>query len=220
MKVLGFCGTHKKKSMLSTSWFVMNEALKGAQAKGAEIDTVRISDYNIIPCAGCGKCFSQEPCPLYSSPKDDLVKVIQKLNESDAIIFCSPVYAYGQPAMMHNFWHRCRIVHEKERSSAWGTDIVDLERNPFAGKPIVNIAVCAGLGHEQALNDIFRYSTALVYTSVISLGLTMFEFDSESKVKPFSEAEFAINMAKEAGGRLVDMHHNQLFQSMKYLFRY
>jgi multimeric flavodoxin WrbA len=103
MKVLGFCGTHKK-NLESTSEFVLKAALSGAEAAGAETDMIKISDYNVIPCAGCGKCFKQNPCPLYNSPKDDLHKIIEKLTSADAIIFCSPVYAYGQPALMENFW--------------------------------------------------------------------------------------------------------------------
>lgn len=219
MKVLGFCGTHKKTKK-STSEFVLREALKGAESAGAETDLIKISDYNLYPCAGCGKCFKSEPCPLYNSEKDDLKKIMAKLFWCDGIIFGSPVYAYGQTAMMVNFWHRCRIAHEKARESFWDKDAVDLEGNPFEGKPVVNIAVCAGLGHESALNDVFRYSCGLVYTSVVSLGLTMFEYDSEAETMPFSEAKFAISMAYEAGRRLVDIYDNQLYQNMKLLFRY
>ena len=218
MKVLGLCGSHKKKS--GTSEFVMKQALEGCKSKDAEVEYIRFSDYTIYPCAACQLCFQQEPCPLFNNPKDGLKEILGKIDEADAIVFCSPVYAYGQPAQVINFFHRCKICHEKERSPHWGTHITDLDSNPFSGKAVANIAVCIAAGHEGALNDIWRYANALTYTSCISLGLSMLEYDTDTHTFDIEEAEFAKKMAFEAGARLVDFWDSPLFQTMKYLYKY
>ena len=51
-----------------------------------------LSDYNLEICKGCKLCLDQgeEFCPL----KDDRDQLIQKIIDSDGVIFASPNYSF------------------------------------------------------------------------------------------------------------------------------
>ena len=52
MKVLGLtCGRK-----MSNTEILIKEALMGAEEMGAEVEIVRLLDFNIKPCTGCNSC--------------------------------------------------------------------------------------------------------------------------------------------------------------------
>lgn len=54
----------------------------------SEVVTVRLNDFDIIPCQSCG--FS--PAPLPCIFKDDLYPFLLELREADAVLISSPIY--------------------------------------------------------------------------------------------------------------------------------
>lgn len=71
MKILGICATHASKRP-STSMFLLEEALKAAETKGATTEAIRLVDYTIMPCTGCSICMMFKPCPLLKDKKDQM----------------------------------------------------------------------------------------------------------------------------------------------------
>ena len=237
MKILGICGTHKRQDQESSSEWLLKEALKAAEKKGAETKSIRLINYRITHCLACNKCRIGEKCPLLEDPEDDVKKIFDMIDEADALIFSSPTYAYQQPAVTLSLFHRVIPLHEIERSKEWGLDIRAYKCNPFHGKPVGNMAVGAGLGMEGALYYLFHVLKALGATSVICTGISLLEAETknlfaaapmdpaikkllEMPGTKLEENECAIELARTVGKRVVDVYHSEVFQSLKDVLKY
>jgi multimeric flavodoxin WrbA len=81
----------------------------------AEIDFeyVFLKDYHLEHCKGCKLCFDkgEEYCPL----KDDRDLLIEKLSNSDGVIFATPNYSFQVTALMKNFLDRLAFVFHRPR---------------------------------------------------------------------------------------------------------
>ncbi len=81
----------------------------------AEIDFeyVFLNDYNLGNCKGCKLCFNkgEEYCPL----KDDRDLLLEKMNNSDGVIFATPNYSFHVTAIMKNFLDRMAFVFHRPR---------------------------------------------------------------------------------------------------------
>jgi len=241
MKILGICGTQKRGKTKSASEWFLQVALEAAQERGAQIDKIRLINYHIIPCTACNRCFCGQLCPLLESPKDEARIVFDKIAEADALIFSSPVYAYKIPAVVLNFIHRTRPLHEKERSDIWGTEITAYKCNPLRGKAVGNLAVGAGLGLEGTLFDIFHYLKAMTATPVACAGIALFESEVKNlcivdgtfsmkhplmkelldrDIPGYEENENAIALARAVGRQVFDIANSDLFKKLAEVLRF
>lgn len=83
--------------------------LQNLQTMGnVEYEMVRLSEYNIGTCRGCRICFDkgEEFCPH----KDDRDKLIEKMKDSDGVIFASPNYSFQVSGLMKVFLDRLGLV--------------------------------------------------------------------------------------------------------------
>ncbi len=241
MKILGICGTHKRGEVESSSEWFLKVALEAAQEKGARTESIRLINYNIIPCTACNRCFCGQLCPLLENSKDEAKIVFDKLAEADALIFSSPVYAYKMPAVVFNFTQRTRPLHEKERADIWGTEITAYKCNPFKGKAVGNLAVGAALGLEGTLYDLFHYLKAMTATSVACAGIALYEPEIKNlcmvngkfsmkhelmkemldkDIPGYEENENAIAMARAVGRQVFDIASSDLFKGVAEILRF
>lgn len=98
MKILIIVGSARKKySWLAARLF--REELK--KQLEAEIEILRLSDYNIDFCLGCKNCIDkgEEFCPL----EDDSSLLIEKMRQSDGLLFVSPNYSFHVSGLMKAF---------------------------------------------------------------------------------------------------------------------
>lgn len=101
MKVTAFIGSGRKQHTYKAS----EKFLKNLQSMGnVEYEIVRLSDYNIGICKGCRTCLDrgEEFCPF----KDDRDKLIEKIKNSDGVIFSTPNYSFQVSALMKLFLDR------------------------------------------------------------------------------------------------------------------
>ncbi len=103
MKVLGILGSPRKGG---NTELLLEEALKGAEAEGAEVERLRITDYNIIPCKECLACYKDGNCIIL----DDMAKIYPKLLEADIILLASPIFFYGVTAWAKALIDRCQAL--------------------------------------------------------------------------------------------------------------
>jgi multimeric flavodoxin WrbA len=103
MKVLGLFGSPRKGGNTD---LLLEEALKGAETEGAEIERLRLSDFDIIPCRECLSCYDRGKCIII----DDMQKVYPKLLEADIIILASPIFFYGVTAWTKAVIDRCQAL--------------------------------------------------------------------------------------------------------------
>ncbi len=90
-KVLGIFGSPRKGGNTER---LLEEALKGAEKEGADVERLHIVRFHITPCTECLQCLEKGECVI----QDDMQKIYPKLLESDIIILASPIFFYGVTA--------------------------------------------------------------------------------------------------------------------------
>ena len=91
VKVLGLSGSPRRGGNTD---ILLEEMLKGAEERGAQIVRIIISELKFSPCLECHGCNERGECVL----DDDMEKVYPKLLEADCIILASPIFFYGVTA--------------------------------------------------------------------------------------------------------------------------
>jgi len=82
---MGIVGSPRKKGNTN---YLVKEALKAAGKLGVETELINIGDVEIEPCVACDICKSTGECAIY----DDVPNLLDKLADSQGVIFGSPVY--------------------------------------------------------------------------------------------------------------------------------
>ncbi|HLB73730.1 MAG TPA: flavodoxin family protein [Sedimentisphaerales bacterium] len=85
MKVLGISTSPRRNGNSET---LLRRALAGAEAAGAEVDFIRLSDLTVGPCIECNSCYTTGVCAL----EDDYVEVLRRMLDADRLIFAMPVF--------------------------------------------------------------------------------------------------------------------------------
>ena len=109
-KVTAFIGTQTKKH----TYQAVQEFEKNLRQYGEiDFEHVFLSDYHLEFCRGCKVCFDkgEEYCPL----KDDRDLLLEKMEQSDGVIFATPNYAFQLSARMKNFFDRTAFLDHRPR---------------------------------------------------------------------------------------------------------
>ena len=85
---------------------LLDEALKGARDKGAEIEKINIDRLKISPCKEIYHCLEDGTCPI----KDDMLPQYDKMLAADAVINATPIFFYTVSAQMLSFMSRCQAL--------------------------------------------------------------------------------------------------------------
>ncbi len=103
MKLLGIYGSPRKTG---NSDLLLDQALRGAEALGAEIHTIRSFDLKLSGCRECGGCDKTGKCVI----NDDMDMVYPQLIESEVIILASPMFFYGITSSAKALIDRCQAL--------------------------------------------------------------------------------------------------------------
>ncbi len=136
MKVLGIVCSPRKTGNTEV---LVKEALDSAHKLGAEIEMIKVSDVNIMPCDGCETCEITGECKI----EDDMQGIYTKLLQSDGIIIGSPVYWWGLTAQAKIIIDRTFVFRKGRRL-----------RNKVAGAVVVARQVGASNAFSE-LTDFF-----------------------------------------------------------------
>jgi multimeric flavodoxin WrbA len=132
-KVTAIIGTQTRKA----TFRAVQEFEKDLKQYGEiDFEYVFLSDYHLEFCRGCKLCFDrgEEHCPL----KDDRDVILEKMEQSDGVIFATPNYAFQLSARMKNLFDRLAFIDHRPR---------------FFGKTCTAI-ITQGIGHG---GDILKY---------------------------------------------------------------
>jgi multimeric flavodoxin WrbA len=110
MKVTAFIGSARKKHTYNAAEMFL-EKLKSHGDVDYEI--VRLGDYSLGTCKGCILCMDkgEELCPL----KDDRDVLIDKMRNSDGVVFASPNYSFQVSGLMKVFLDRIGFIFHRPR---------------------------------------------------------------------------------------------------------
>lgn len=96
MKIIGLQGSGRKKGNTAQAMHWVEEELTGL---GHEMETIYLSAENLKGCLGCAAC-KKKPTEIGCVQKDDIPKILEKMVDSQAVIFASPLYFWGVNAQL------------------------------------------------------------------------------------------------------------------------
>ncbi len=103
MKVLGIMGSPRMKGNTD---LLLDEALKGAESQGAEVEKILVDKLQIAPCKEYYACLRDGKCVI----KDDMDGIYDKLLAADAVIIASPMFFYNVSAQLMLLISRCQAL--------------------------------------------------------------------------------------------------------------
>jgi multimeric flavodoxin WrbA len=106
LKILGICGSPRRGG---NTLLLLKEALKGAEAAGAEVEEIFLRDKTISPCLEIYGCKKDGQCVI----KDDFQAVAEKMIQADGLILASPIFFYTVRAHPKLLIDRCQSLWVK-----------------------------------------------------------------------------------------------------------
>jgi multimeric flavodoxin WrbA len=104
---LGIFGSPRRGGNTDT---LLEEALRGAEEEGAEVERLHLTDFTITPCKECHGCDQTGECVIL----DDMQKIYPKLLDADIIILASPIFFYGISAWAKALVDRCQALWSRK----------------------------------------------------------------------------------------------------------
>lgn len=118
MKIMVINGSPRKSWNTAT---LLDRAMEGAASHGTETELIQLYD---LTYKGCKSCFS---CKLKNGKSygrcavnDDLMPILEKIRDVDALIMGSPIYLGAVTGEMRSFLERLTfpyLVYDRERTS-------------------------------------------------------------------------------------------------------
>ena len=85
---------------------LLDEALKGAQSQGVEVEKIIVDKLKIAPCREYYGCLRDGNCVI----RDDMDDIYPKLLNADSIIVASPMFFYGLTSQLKALIDRCQAL--------------------------------------------------------------------------------------------------------------
>jgi multimeric flavodoxin WrbA len=89
---------------------LLDEALKGAQSRGAETEKITADRLKIAPCKEIYHCLEDGTCPL----RDDMTTLYDKILAADAVIVASPIFFYTVSPQLLALISRCQALWSRK----------------------------------------------------------------------------------------------------------
>ncbi len=102
VKILAVQGSPRPKE--SNTEILLQEFLKGCRSQGAETETIYLREKKIHPCVGCYTCWAKTPGSCVF--KDDMPELLERVRESDILVYATPLYNYNMTALLKAFQER------------------------------------------------------------------------------------------------------------------
>ena len=115
---------------------LLEQALKGVQSQGAEVEKIIVDKLKIAPCREYYGCLRDGNCVI----RDDMDDIYPKLLAADVIIVASPIFFYGLTAQLKALIDRCQAL--------WARKYVLKQDLPDSGRKGAFIAVGATSGKQ------------------------------------------------------------------------
>lgn len=147
MKIVAYNGSPKGKN--SVTHLMIDEVLKGAKEKGAEVVNYILSEKNIHHCRGCFHCWHVEKnkCVL----NDDMEDAISNFQNMDILMLGTPLYFDNVSGMLKVFLDRCIAYgsYFVEKDEHGESKHIDAYKEKHNGKPAPRIIVISNGGFAE-----------------------------------------------------------------------
>lgn len=82
----------------------LDRFLDGIREGGVEPEILFLNKYKIRPCTGCFTCWAKTPGICIH--KDDMPDLLEKVNNTDLVVYAQPLYVFSVPGITKNFMDR------------------------------------------------------------------------------------------------------------------
>jgi multimeric flavodoxin WrbA len=89
---------------------LLDEALKGAQSQGAEVEKITVDKLKIAPCREYYGCLKDGKCVI----RDDMDALYPKILDADVVIVASPIFFYTVSAQLMLLLSRCQALWSRK----------------------------------------------------------------------------------------------------------
>ncbi|UCE98870.1 MAG: flavodoxin family protein [Planctomycetota bacterium] len=103
VKVLGISASPRAGG---NSDLLLHQALAGAESANAQVEYLRLCDFNIAPCIECNSCFKTGRCQI----EDDYQLLMKKMLDTDRLIFATPIFFMTVCAQAKILIDRCQCL--------------------------------------------------------------------------------------------------------------
>lgn len=114
MKIIAINGSPRSNGNTAA---LLDQALAGARAQGAETQRVDLYRLNYRGCVSCFHCKRKDQPHGFCAMKDELSPLLEQLKKADAVIFGAPIYynniASGMVAFLERFLFSNYIYSEE-----------------------------------------------------------------------------------------------------------
>lgn len=188
MRLLGIMGSPRIKGNTD---LLLDEALGGAQAAGAQVEKILVDKLKIAPCREYYGCLRDGNCVI----KDDMDGIYPKLLEAGVVIVASPMFFYGLTSQVKALIDRCQAL--------WARKYVLKQSPPDSGRKGVFIGVGATKGERLFAGSILtvKYFFQAIGVSYVD-ELLVWGVDQKGDVKKHPTA---LQDASELGRRLAQL---------------
>ena len=176
MKVIALNGSPRKNW---NTYILLDEALKGAKSKGAEVELINLYDITYKGCISCFACKLKGNIVNQCVIKDSLYPVLQKIRESKGLILGSPIYFNCVSGEMRSLMERLffpYISYDKKPSS-FGRKI----NTAFIYTMNVPESFLGSTGYTKMFNDIAELMERIFGHSEMLIVTETFQFDDYHK---------------------------------------
>ena len=101
MKVLALNGSPRRGG---NSEILLEEVVRGAKERGADVTVYNLNTMNLRPCQHCGQCDDTGLCVI----KDDMQAIHQDIRTADRIVLVSPIFFFTVTAQAKIMIDRCQ----------------------------------------------------------------------------------------------------------------
>jgi multimeric flavodoxin WrbA len=160
---------------------LLNKALEGAVAQGAEVELINLYDLNYKGCISCfackrqgGKSYGECVC------NDDLTPIFKKIEQADALILGSPLYLGTVTGEMKSFMERLLypyLVYDEKSSTLFSRKI----HTGFIYTMNVDEEMVKELGYEYNFKLNERFMKRIFGASEYLVIADTYQFDDYSK---------------------------------------
>lgn len=103
VKLLGISASPRRDG---NSEQLLKKAMEGAESAGAATELVRLADLRIGPCIECNHCYETGVCKI----QDDFQIIMEKMLNSERLIFATPVFFMTVSAQAKLLIDRCQCL--------------------------------------------------------------------------------------------------------------
>ncbi|MCK4432405.1 MAG: flavodoxin family protein [Methanomicrobia archaeon] len=148
-RALGIVGSPRRNG---NTEILVDEILAGAEEAGALTEKIILNELNILPCQACNACQKIGKCVQ----KDDMSKILEKMQRSHVWVLGTPVYWWGPTAQFKAFLDRW-----------YGVD-----RTVFRGRRVV-LAIPSGGSDWYARHTVGMLSDIIPYLGMVHVATVL-----------------------------------------------